>query len=74
MTNTVELTLYKVILLNNIIMNKVAKLTKADLIHTFTRYLNASVIFIRDYIQLQPLIKNIQDNSFTGQQELSLFM
>ena len=57
--NTVEPTLYKVILLNNIIMNKAAKLTEADLIHTFIRYLNTLVIFIGDYIQLQPLIKNI---------------
>ena len=54
-----EPTLYKVILLNNIIINKVTKLTKTDLIYTFMRYLNTLVIFIEDYIQLQPLIKNI---------------
>ena len=40
-------------------MNKVAKLIKADLIHIFMRYLNTLVIFIGDYIQLQPLIKNV---------------
>ena len=51
-TNTVELTLYKVILLNNIIMNEVIKLTEADSIHTFVRYLNTLVIFIGDYMQL----------------------
>ena len=65
--NTIEPTLYKVILLNNIIMDKVAKLTKANLIHTFIRYLNAPVIFMGDYMQLQPLIKNIQDNLFIEQ-------
>ena len=48
-------------------MNKVTKLTEADLIHTFMRYLNTLIIFMGDYIQLQPLIKNVQDNPFTGQ-------
>ena len=55
-------------------MNKVAKLIKADLIHTFMRYLNTLIIFMGDYMQLQPLIKNVQDNPFAGQQGLSLFM
>ena len=48
--NTIKPTLYKVILLNNIIINKVAKLIKADLIHIFITYLNTLVIFIGDYI------------------------
>ena len=64
--NTAEPTLYKVILPNNIIVDKVAKLTEADLIHTFARYLNTLVIFMGDYMQLQPLIKNVQNNPFTG--------
>ena len=64
--NTAEPALYKVILPDNIIMDEAAKLMKADLIHTFVRYPNTPVIFVGDYMQLQPLIKNIQDNPFTG--------
>ena len=57
--NAAEPTLYEVILPNNIIVDEVAKLTEADLIHTFVRYLNTPVIFMGDHMQLQPLIKNV---------------